>query len=1390
MTTFVYQFGSTYNAQASWGETPDFWSITYQDGVENGYTWTITATSVVQPISGMPGAGDTAFILNGTVGGSGAAATLALAGTDVISADLTVGTLWAGANAQGSMGGGGTITPESKSLPPGVFNLTYVTVVQAESYIPTVVSLDTPSNALTNLEQGIVDNNGQIVNLQTFTYDAITGLYTDIEPGVGSSQSTEAQTVSLTGTIAAQVGTIAYTTLDLSGLLTFTQQAGVDLTYQSELVIQSGGNLETTVLVMEPGEGTYLRVEQNATLALSGGATGANGPLGLDIEANADIIGGTLQSPNALVEIGTSGDGALYLSSAATADVGTVEIGGTGTLVLSDLGTEMQSNATGSLLDNGTLYVQLQATLALGNATIGEQSGDSGTVYVNNATWALANTLGIGESGQGLVDIVSAGAVQVGSTVEIGVHSGGSGTLDLASGGTMRALGDVTLGAANGASGTIGLDGAASTLAVQGDLAVGETGIGTLALTNGATLVAFGTIDVGTAGAGSGAISAAGTVQAAAIALDNGSLGVAATGLVASVTDISAGDAANGNGSITLATGATLQAETGLTIGGQGTGDLTMAAGSTIDAGATALTIGDASSGQGSLTDAGGTITAASITVGGTGTGVFDLSAAATVTLAQDLTIGESTGGIGAATLTGAGTELVANTGLTVGDSGSGALVLNGAVLDVAGGDISVGESLGAVGDLTVNTGTLIATGALDIGTRGSGVVDIQLGASIAGLSSVSLGDKSGGIGVLALSDGALESQSLSVGGYGMATLALAGDAALTTAGNAEIAGQAGLIVQHVTVDQSAWQVTQNLDVGSAGTAQLTIGNGGTVGALGTLTLGSQSWADGSASVAGAQASIQFTTLVVGGSGSGTLSLTAGAVAAPKTGKSGLIEIGAANGSTGTLTLSGSGTALNGATLDIGGAGTVPGGNGAVTVGAGAAISVADVTLFKSATVTLSGGTLATDPLTLAQSSTISGAGTISGTVSNDGSIIAAGGTLVVTGPVSGNGSLIVDQGAVLVLEGAVSAGETVRFAGTTGTLSLTDPSGFAGSIGPHAPGDVVDSTPCFVRGARIRTARGEVAVEALAVGDEVVIDGGGLRPVLWIGRRAIDIGRHPRPETVQPIRILAHAFAERVPARDLLVSPGHALFVDGALIPAEYLVNGATVRREPAERVEYFHVELDAHAVLFSENLPSESYLDRGNRCDFENGAAFSSLHPDFAPRRWAADCAPRLLAGAAVVAARRRLLARLPGLGFRRSAAVPIEAEIGTRRVRMLRRGRMALLALPPGTREVRLRAPVFVPGGLDPAENDCRSLGIAIEALEVDGNGIALGSTAFHRGFHALERDGARAWRWSDGGGVLRLPPSQAPCTLMLTLGDRPAGWQAEDGRARMGLEQARS
>ena len=149
--------------------------------------------------------------------------------------------------------------------------------------------------------------------------------------------------------------------------------------------------------------------------------------------------------------------------------------------------------------------------------------------------------------------------------------------------------------------------------------------------------------------------------------------------------------------------------------------------------------------------------------------------------------------------------------------------------------------------------------------------------------------------------------------------------------------------------------------------------------------------------------------------------------------------------------------------------------------------------------------------------------------------------------------------------------------------------------------------------------------------------DGGGFAEVVWVGRREVDCVGHAQPRKVWPVRVAAGAFGPGRPYAELWLSPDHAVFVEGVLIPVRCLVNGSTIAQVPVERVVYHHVELAEHDVLLAEGLPAESFLDMRDGTNYANRSGAVRLYPDFSARMWEAfGCARLVVAGPELTAAR----------------------------------------------------------------------------------------------------------------------------------------------------------
>ena len=366
----------------------------------------------------------------------------------------------------------------------------------------------------------------------------------------------------------------------------------------------------------------------------------------------------------------------------------------------------------------------------------------------------------------------------------------------------------------------------------------------------------------------------------------------------------------------------------------------------------------------------------------------------------------------------------------------------------------------------------------------------------------------------------------------------------------------------------------------------------------------------------------------------------------------------------------------------------------------------------------------------------------------------------------------------MVVLTGILGSAATVAFERGSAGIGSHDESYYetTGTVGGDegiarndaffgiAPTAQVTEVTCFVAMTRIITTRGDIAVEDLVVGDIAMTSSGAPRPIRWLGHRAVDLRNHPRPHDVQPIRIAAHALGPNRPARDLRVSPGHAICVDlvgEVLIPAGALVNGATIVQEEVDTVTYWHVELEGgHDIVLAENLPCESYLDMGNRTFFAEGGVVD-LHavPDAAVPTHADFCRPFHADGPVVDFVRERLAARPAALGWRLEEG-PLEGnlhlEVDGVRLEPEIRGLSVRFLVPAGATDVWLVSDTTVPA-LSGQGPDLRALGVCVGAVTIDdGFGaprvVSADDPTLDVGFHEIE-DGPQRWTR----GRARLPAS---------------------------------
>jgi T5SS/PEP-CTERM-associated repeat protein len=962
------------------------------------------------------------------------------------------------------------------------------------------------------------------------------------------------------------------------------------------VVVGSGGNLlsKGDIVVGEGGA--------TGTLSVANGAIAAGGRLQIGVSVSL-TPGATLISPTGTVTV---------TSTTVETGAGSVTVGANGVLTIDQSG----SSGTGIVL--------------------GDAAGSTGSLNVAGGGTVIAGG-GLTLFQNSTVSIASGGSVTVGGsgTINAWATLTNDGILTL-SNGTLTGSGSVIN------NGSIIVDPSTLTLAAL-------TGTGEVVVGNDSTVTTLGTVAAGETivfAGGNGDLSLAFTTFSGTVE------GFDATDTIdlPGVTDATSAGIVNGNTlqiqrsgnpAISLAldpdqnyTGALFAVDFNGALTSDLDRTLSWTGGGGSPAFATAANWDDITDSLNAAQTAPGvTDTAEFLTGGGSIGGAGTVAALAFGGPSQWL-LGASS------TLTAAGVA-----GVTVG-AGLLSLTTGANIISLGSTDILSGSSSQSA-SVTVNgTGSAWnSRGELLIGGTGLGGLAIQAGGTVAagaGLVIANTAPASGSaVNIVGAGSSLQVTGSLIVGGAGFGALSVSQGATVSAGSLDEAAADGG--DGGITVDGSgsALNITGALSVGDQSSGSLNIINGATA-SVGSLIIGNGIAGSGDVVIGpGSKLILATTTINVGVAGSGvldiqggTLSLVNGTSLSPGSfGRivqvGGLIDPAAVLDATGG-SFGGGGTAEASGTITNSGVAAITGGSETFLA---PVVTAIDPSVDTGTWRITSGGTLVLDVNSVDNTQVIqfgdaTGVLEIGQQVSLDvtqtpqptGVSALDGFQAPIIGYRAGDkitfadlpfASDTVNGNVVTLWSGAAGTGTDL------GSLTFQTTKFGNDNAGAALAATQIATLQCFVAGTLIETVDGPRAVETLAVGDEVRTLLGGPGRIVWVGSRAVDCARHPWPETVWPVRVRVGAFGVGMPARDLYLSPDHAVFVDGVLVPVKLLVNGTTVRQVKRRRVVYHHIELDQHDVTLAEGLAVETYLDTGDQGNFDGGTVVA-LHPNFSARTW----------------------------------------------------------------------------------------------------------------------------------------------------------------------------
>ena len=411
-----------------------------------------------------------------------------------------------------------------------------------------------------------------------------------------------------------------------------------------------------------------------------------------------------------------------------------------------------------------------------------------------------------------------------------------------------------------------------------------------------------------------------------------------------------------------------------------------------------------------------------------------------------------------------------------ISSAGGATTVASDAALQVTNTSGSVYSlALISTSTLTVNGAFTSSGGPVSVGLNPGGAVFTLSGATATGSATdVRLGDSAGAAARINITNGA--SLSVSNGGAGFFRVGFGGAGTLDINSGGRLSVDNQLIFANnvgatgtVTVDGANSKITLTstanpLYVGLSGTGTLEVKNGGAV-STGLLSLGRYTGGTGTVTLDGNGSKIDVTVNTagstrVGRDGNGTLLIRNGGKMTAT-----ILEIGYSTGTTGNVTVTGSGSTLVASNaIGVGGSTSAKGGTGTLTVADSGLFSTTNtLKVWNGSTLTLDNGTVkATGGFTFTGSN-VKGTGTIDGNVNSTGTTYAPGaspGLLTITGwlTLSSTDTLNMEiGGSAPSLFDRFSVGGVVTLGNATLNLSLL--AGFESNAAVNDTLTLIDNT-------------------------------------------------------------------------------------------------------------------------------------------------------------------------------------------------------------------------------------------------------------------------------------------------------------------------------------------